>query len=307
MKPSQVFIRIVAVVILAGGLVWVYARQAGSHFDNRNANHQEEKAVVKEEEAKEEQGIPTGDDPWKEMEKLVNAYYKEENFLYKGMVKLIDDNQEEEKVMEEYPFQYQYANGNFYYSLDSMEFVRQAQYLLAVDHRGKLISLSSPGQTRSVSKLFDIADFRDLIEKQKASAVVTIADGVKMLTLEHIQDPQIQGYRIYYDPETYSIQKMLIGMLRLSPLEEESGIEDVNTVSGEGKEGSDTEVPTYSYYLEIGYKEKKALPGKAGMDVLSKFLSRHGEAFSLQPAYKDYQMVNMIAADKSNHEPSVSE
>ncbi|MGN6293129.1 MAG: hypothetical protein ACTHMV_10330 [Chitinophagaceae bacterium] len=307
MKRSRLLIRVVAVVILAGGLVWVYARQAGNHFENGHVRLAEKTDTAKDEEDAEDQGTPTGDDPWKEMEQLVKAYYSGENFLYKGTVKLIDDNQEEEKVMEEYPFQYQYAGGDFYYSLDSTEFVRQAQYLLAVDHRGKLVSLSGSAQAKSVSKLFDISDFRGLMEKQKASAVVTIAGGVKMLTLEHIQDPQIQGYRIYYDPQTYSVQKMLIGMLRLSPLEDESGIYDVNA-SPEGRsESTDTEVPTYSYYMEIGYKEKKTLPGKSGLNILDRFVSRQGKSFSLQPAYIDYQMVNMIPTDKPNHESSAGE
>ena len=97
-------------------------------------------------------------------------------------------------------------------------------------------------------------------------------------------------------------------MLRLSPLEEEDGIEemaDAGAGSSPGKALDSDEILTYSYYLEISYKEKRILPEEKKFDPIGGFVTMTGNALSLQPAYKAYQLINMIPGQaKLNQESS---
>jgi hypothetical protein len=250
----------------------------------------------------EDRGTPTGDDPFAELDKLVGTYYKGGQILLKGTVRLIDDNYEEDKLIGEYPFTYQYSSGDFYYSLDSMEFIRQQEKLLVVDHRAKSITLSSAGGARNIPGLFNIDDFRALIKAQKATAEVTQTGNLKMLTLENIQDPQIQGYRIYYDPSTYAIKKILIGMVRPGPLEESDNAKKDDTA---GEAGT---VYAYSYYMEINYNSHEQPGSKTGFNPLARFVAGEGEAFILRPAYASYELHDLSGQSANlNQEPPISE
>ncbi|MFC0773042.1 hypothetical protein [Terrimonas alba] len=263
---------------------------------------------VKEEKNNEEvekTGTPTGDDPWKEMDKLVNVYYGASGITYKGLVKLIDDNGDQEKVMEEHGFEYAFSGNNFQYSLDSMEFVSQDKYIVAIDHRSRLITLSAAGKQQAGTRLFDMEEFKKIMQEQKANAEVTQSGNEKMLTIDNIQHPQIQGYRIYYDPKTYKINKMLIGVLRLSPLtdEEENYIEDNSPVANgspakeaetnEAGTEEETEIDAYSYYVEIIYRERHELSaGEKGFNPVQKFVKISKDKVELQPAFLTYQLLS---------------
>jgi hypothetical protein len=294
MIKRSIILRITAIILLVGVIAWGYARQVIN-----KPQEPAQEAIADNEETDEQEledaGTPTDDDPFKEMDHLVNAYYKGSHIQLKGSVKLIDDNAEEEKVIEQYPFTYQYAAGDFYYKLDSMEFAGAGGQLLVVDHRAKAISLTAMADSKKMSGIFNIADFRKMIEEQKASAKVTEAGGVKMLTLENIQDPQIQAYRIYYDPVTYSISKILIGMVRLEPLEEKE-----NEVKEEG-------VFAYNYYMELSYSTRESLRTRVD-DVISRFLIKRSDSYVLQPAYSSYDLNDFTRQPASiNQELPISE
>ena len=237
-------------------------------------------------------GTPTNDDPWKEIEKLANAYYDKQGISYRGTIKVIDDNDNTEKVIEEQDFEYSILDKNYHYRLGSMEFVNKKNYLLAVDHTNKIITMSSQVQAGKESKLFDLRTFKNLLTKQKANIRVTQYNDEKIITIDNISDPDIQGYRIYYSPQTYRVHKMLIGMLRLSPLEEEKEVVGQEVQEENASDGSITE---YYYYLEVNFTSIKS------MGISSKEFNPERKFFELQdgrtviaPAFKDYQLQNNI-------------
>ena len=294
---KRFFKYLLILVVLAGGaMIFLYA-QNGYIFRKPATVNVEEK----NDEQADDIGTPTDDDPFTEMDKLVAAYYNQQGSSFTGIVKLIDDNGTKEKVIEEHPFEYTVLNEEFYYSLDKMEVVQKKDMLLVVDNANKLISMSSiihsPGKAK---KLFDISEFKKLMVERKADAKVTQLGSEKILTIENIQDPQVQGYRIYYDPQTFLIKKMLIGMLRLTPLEEvnEDGIEkipDEKTEKPETDNGdvvAESEIDTYTYYMEVIYNETKTLNIKEeAFNPENKFVRINGKKTELTTQYKNYQLI----------------
>lgn len=249
--------------------------------------------VANEEDSVEIIGTPTNDDPWKEIEKLANAYYDKQGISYRGTIKVIDDNDNAEKVIEEQDFEYSILDKNYHYRLGSMEFVNKKNYLLAVDHANKIITMSSQVEAGKESKLFDLRTFKNLLTKQKANVRVTQYNDEKIITIDNISDPDIQGYRIYYSPQTYRVHKMLIGMLRLSPLEEEKDVTDQETQ--EEDTTSEAGLTEYYYYLEVNFTSIKS------MGISSKDFNPERKFFELQegrtvvaPAFKDYRLQNNL-------------
>jgi hypothetical protein len=287
---------LVLVVLAGGAMIFLYAQNGYIFRKPATTNTEKEK-----EEQADDIGTPTDDDPFTEMDKLVTAYYHKQGSSFKGIVKLIDDNGKEEKIIEQHLFEYTVLNEEFYYSLDKMEVVQKKDMLLVVDNTNKLVSMSfianSPGKTK---KLFDIGEFKKLMEERKADAKVTQLGNEKILTIENIQDPQVQGYRIYYDPQTFVIRKMLIGMLRLTPLEEvnEDSIEEIpdgkteEPVTDDRDVVTETEIDTYTYYMEVVYKEIKVLAiNEEAFSPENKFVRINGKNVELASPFKNYQLI----------------
>jgi hypothetical protein len=292
-------------VLAAGTMIWLYA-QNGYLFRKPEQNTR-----LPDEEQGEDIGVPTGDDPWKEMDKLVTTYYDKQGISFKGKIKLIDDNAEQEKVIEEHSFEYTVAGENFHYKLGQIEVVNKKDLVLVADHSNKFISVAPVMSAREKpKKFFDITEFKKILEEQKADAKVTQLGEQKILTIENIQDPQIQGYRIYYDPLTYRISKMLIGMVRLSPLShDEGGIEELPTAIDEKEETVNTgpnteetgeeEIETYTYYMEIIYSEMKVMGIKeAAFHPENRFFVRSKNKIELTPAYSSYQLISNGETEK---------
>jgi len=239
-------------------------------------------------------GMPTGDDPWKEIAKLVNAYYQNGGIEYKGIIKVIDDNGDKEKVIEEQPFEYTIINTDYYYRLAHMEVVNKKNMLVAVDNENKTISIAKNVAMHTTNKMFDLRAFKKVMEKGKAHALVTRVGNEKVLTIDNINDPDIQGYRIYYSPENYRVSKMLIGMARLTPLEDEKE-EQNEEVEPAVKAGNDEQIDPYYYYLEVLFTTVQPLTIQASdFKPEQKFIRYGQDTFGLAPAYKEYQLLNTI-------------
>ena len=236
-------------------------------------------------------GTPTGDDPWKEISKLVNAYYDNGGIEYKGVIKVIDDNGDREKVIEEQPFEYAILNNDYYYRLAHMEVVNKKNMLVAIDNENKTISIARNVVKQNTNKMFDLRAFKKVMEKGKAHALVTQVGNEKVLTIDNINDPDIQGYRIYYSPQTYRVSKMLIGMVRLTPLEDEKE-EQSEAVE---PAASDEQIDPYYYYLEVLFTQVQPLTIQASdFKPEQKFIRYGQDTFGLAPAYKEYKLLNTI-------------
>jgi hypothetical protein len=240
-------------------------------------------------------GQPTDDDPYDQLSKLLKAYYEKDGISYKGSMKLFDGNGDEDKLLEEKNFEYSYFNNEYSYSLSPIEVVDKKDYSIIVNHDDKVIAVAPKIGKQQRADLFNLKDFKKILEQQKANVKVTQLGDEKMLTIDSIQDPNIQGYRIYYSPTSYKIRKILIGMLRLNSLDEEPE-EDANklqagdkSVKPEDQEGVDV----YYYYLEINYSEIKALSLHEGeFNPEKKFLKTVGKKIELTDAFEGYQFFN---------------
>lgn len=255
-------------------------------------------SIEQQEDSVEIVGTPTGDNPWKEIEKLVKAYYQKNGVYYKGTIKVIDDNQDTEKVLEEQPFEYSIINNSYYYRLGQMEVINKKDLLLAVDNENKTVSFSRNGLTYKANKPFDIRTFKKIMEKATANAIVTQQGEEKIITIDHIGDPDIQGYRIYYSPKTYQIIKMLIGMLRLSPLEEDEAenIAETQQTDNSKNTGDNSDgINTYYYFLQVEFSDIKYLSTKEkDFSPENKFIQLNNDTIKLTPAYNQYQLLNTI-------------
>lgn len=243
-------------------------------------------------------GEPTGDDPWKELDKLVKAYYIKDGVFYQGTIKLFDDNGDAEKLLEEKKFQYTYFNNEYSYSLGPLEVINKKDYAVIVNHEDKMISVS-PKITASVRKkdLLSITDLKNIIEQQNANVTVTRLGDEKILTIDSIQDADIQGYRIYYSPETYMISKIIVGMVRLYSLDDESAGEEKKdapvVTETNTEEEADGEIEGYYYYLEINYSVIKPLSLQEGeFNPEKKFIRIEGKKLELAPEFAGYQLFN---------------
>src|SRR5690349_8727486 len=164
---KKMLIRVLSVILVIASLTFVYTYAQQIHKKNLSIADTPPAAAA---DKGEDTGTPTGDDPWEEMNKLVTAYYSDHGVYYKGNIKLIDDNGEQEKVLEDHPFEYSFFNGDFRYTLDSMEFISQQSYVLAIDYRGKFISFSQGTGPSASGKIFDMDAFKKMMEGQQAHA-----------------------------------------------------------------------------------------------------------------------------------------
>ena len=303
---------LVLFLIVTGTALYLYAQSVFQFHKPAPESNLNQQATEQVEYA----GEPTNDDPWKEIDKLIKVYYDKHGVSFKGKVKLIDDNSDKEKIIEEDQFEYSISGADFYYRLGQIEVVNNHGLALLADHSNKFITASfSNTPATPAKKIFDISEFKKLMEERKADAKVTQLGEEKILTIDNIVDPQIQGYRIYYNPQTYQVSKMLIGMLRLSPLDEdEGGVEDISTSPDQNNEksnnensGNADEIETYTYYLEITYDEMKILDLTAvDFTPEKKFIVINKDKIELAQNYKNYQLVvnGMIEneIEKANNE-----
>lgn len=318
MKKKVLKYFLVFFVLATGTIIYMYAQKG---FLFRPGPEQKEDSVQKnEEDQPEDIGRLTDDDPWKEMDKIVAANNSTQGVSFKGTVKLIDDNADKEKILEEQNFEYSFIGRSMYQKIGNMEFINKPDLLLVADHNNKFITVSTNEQPETkAGKLFDIKEFKKLMEERKADAKVTQTGEQKLLTIENIEDPQVQGYRIYYDPETYKINKLLIGMLRLSPLsDDEGGIEEIpgppDDKAANKKEETDStkeeEIETFTYYLEIVYAEMKILGLKEGsFHPENKFILKtkdksDGYQIQLTPAFSKYHLINNGMDENENDKQS---
>jgi hypothetical protein len=304
MKKSLKKYLMILLLLGAGGMIYLYAHQGYFIGGNENNDPADEQA--------DDIGTSTNDNPWEEMNKLVHAYYNKQGVSYKGSIKLIDDNGSEEKIIEQHTFEYSIVGQNMYYRVGHMEVVSKTGLSLVADNINQFVSVSLQSSAGNKNtKLFDIDKFKEMMEKTKAEAKVTQLGNQKILTIENIDDPQIQGYRIYYDPGTYQVSKMLIGMLRLSPLnEDDEGIDKIPEADNNTKNTQsnldqtiEDEIETYTYYVEITYGELKILSiSEEAFHPESKFITIAKNRIELTPAFSKYELLDNGAAENETKE-----
>ena len=288
------YLKILAGIILVAVLVLVYTQAVTQTSRNEKTIAATNALTVNSDQDTTDIGEPTGDDPWKELDNLVKAYYIKEGVLYEGNMKLYDDNGDKEKLLEEKKFEYTYFNNEYSYSLEPLEVVNKKDYAVIVNHDDKIIAVTPKITTKTKKKgLLNLSDFKKILEEQNANTKVTRRGNEKILTIDSIQDPDIQGYRIYYSPETYKISRIFIGMVRLSPLDDGSVAEDDQHNKPQTNESDEDKIQGYYYYLEINYSMVKPLSLHAGeFNPENKFVRIDGKKIELTREFKEYRLYN---------------
>lgn len=232
----------------------------------------------------------TSDDPWSQMDKIVAAYYSEGGMFYKGSINVYDDNGKQEKLIEQNPFEYTLFNTDYHYRLSSLEVISKPDFTFAVDHNTKTVALAQKVST-GAAKLFDLRSFKQAIEEKKASLKVSQLGTEKILTVDGIEDPTIQGYRIYYSPTTFRVNKIVMGMTRLAPLDESDEQQEVKGTSSE-QEG-EPNIEEYVYYVEIKYDQVQKLSLKGDdFNPESKIIDQTNHHIQLTPAFSEYHLLD---------------
>jgi hypothetical protein len=81
----------------------------------------------------------TGDDPWKELEKIYQSFNDGKNISYSGKIKLQEED--EDKVLEETPYSCEVNGGFYHYTIDSVEMIYNREISLNIYHREKIMIL----------------------------------------------------------------------------------------------------------------------------------------------------------------------
>jgi hypothetical protein len=276
----------VAVLLLAAAVAFTQGWFPGKHTN-------EEAAVTMDGVMDEtETGIALDDDPWQEMEKLVNAYYAngKDQVQYSGKMILTDDSDEEGKVLEEQAFDYAFCKGDYYYKIGLYECVGKEKFILMADHQFKNISISevSPG-SGTPEQALDMAGYSKLLQQQNAVVKLVQTASGRVLTIDKIQDASIQGFSIYYDPATYRVQKIVVGMLRFNPVQETTDEENADTNEEEKEEDS---LQGYLYKLTISYDRINVIAGSTPFRPENKFIRIVNDKMELAPEYREYELMN---------------
>ncbi|MGV3768135.1 MAG: hypothetical protein ACO1NW_18530 [Chitinophagaceae bacterium] len=221
-------------------------------------------------------GVPVDDDPWLELEKIIQSYYRDKGRHCSGTITAIDDNGEVEKILEKMTFDYSFFKDRYHSVMGNLEMAQCNGVLVAVDHEHQQVNITNVSEAAGASFLPDLSVFRKLMEQREADLRVTKLGDKKILTIDNIADPSIQGYRIYYDPNSYEVTNMLIGMMRAFSIEEK---EDALS-PGE-----------YCYYLDVVF-EKNEIIGmeKSKFLPIERIVRKENGQWMLAPKYKDFQL-----------------
>lgn len=238
------------------------------------------------------------DDPWEDLQKIVHAFQSSDGITYSGNIKLIDENGSEQKCIEQSPFTYTLFDDAFYYSLSGVEVISKKNFTLFVDHTSTTIALTQKAKAEVKTAPFNVEAFQKLLDQRQAKIKLSQLDTVRILTIDHILDPVIQGYRVYYSPHTFQIRKIEIGMARLSAVsnekEDNTNADSDQNINGTApREENEEAIQTYTYYMEIEYKQVSKSTGKEESFLPeNKFINSTHHIIQLTDAFKNYTLLN---------------
>lgn len=193
-----------------------------------------------------------------------------------GEMVLIDATKDEEKIVEQHPFQWWFGNGLTSFLLDSVMVVQDTSYSLQVDHREETIQILPMKKDSAVQ--WSLGQILTSLKDMQAKITLENEGAYKVLTVDSLALPDFQGYRIFVDPRSYEVKKILIGMNRLQPL------------GSTGFDPQDEEL--YTYFLEIRYNQRKPV-SKTEMPRLEQYVQVSPEnpgEFVPVPGYQRYTM-----------------
>lgn len=259
-----------------------------------------------------EEGTLTNDDPWTEMNKIAERYLNNNLLSLSGNIKLYD--YESSKLIEEQKFSYSKSAKFWLYTLGSIETAANDKYTVAVDHSENVVAVSKTRNLSASIQAFDIEKLKKLLSDNEASARVLQNGNQKILVVNNIIYEDIANYKIYYDPDTYRVSKIIMEMSTTDDFNPDDSDADSAKSAGENKTENDevsdeAETNTQSqqmdsltenaipgiqfndYTVEINYVQEKQLPPTAN-DPVKKYVTIKDKMIMLTDQFKNYELIN---------------
>lgn len=291
-----------AAAILLGLIVvgQVAVTQLGKRALNRSDNmsvEEQEKAPTLLEIA---EGVKTGDDPVKELGRIIKAYKKQKAISFTGKVKLYKD--EGETPVEESSFVYKKEGEHELYTIGPVSFVSENGEVLYVDQESRIIQLtiaSEESGNKQMNRVNQFDEIKKYMEQDSAEAVVTKTDKEKIITIINSYHPSVQQYVIHYSTDTYMITEINMVMYKNETMDEsdfKAAEEEINKRKEERqKNSSDTlllpEELGYKqtlYQVDFIYDETKLIVDWIAGDKISDYISKQGKEYTLKDPYKEF-------------------
>jgi hypothetical protein len=286
-------------MLVIGQVAITQLKKAGFFQQKEQVLTEEEKPLTIHDIA---EGKPTGDDPLKEMEKILNAYSRQKVFSFSGTVKLYQEMGEEDKVTEEKNIRFQKEGSRMYYSLGSIEYITQSKHTLMVDHDSKVINVTAGEPIKAgIMESMQIEQLKKYLQANSAEAIVTETETEKIITMMNNTDPLVQQYIIRYKKDRYWITGINMIMFRTEEMEEEdyTATEQMRLQREEERSKN----PADSTYLpeELGYKQSFYEVEFVYTDFMEEvvwlptqsvenYVLLNGDAFELKELYKEYEL-----------------
>lgn len=244
------------------------------------------------------EGIPTGDDPVKEVEKIIKAFSEQSIFSISGAIKLYEEDAEgEDKLTEEKQMEYKKEGQHIYYRMGSLEYLFEKNQFLIVDHDSKVMHFSREDDFKeSVVLSAQLNQIKKFITADSSEAIVTMLNGEKSITIINPSDPSVQQYTISYISSTYRITGISMIMYRTEEMEEND-----YTAMDDAKEKS-TITPDTSlsiedfgykqsyYHIEFVYTNYSEKVVWLPQQLIQNFLLQRNNDCILNEQYKDYEL-----------------
>jgi hypothetical protein len=116
---------------------------------------------------------------------------------------------------------------------------------------------------------------------------VEMEGDLKVLTVDSLSITEFQGYRIFVDPQSYEVKRILVGMNRLQPLDETEAVV--------------SEDDFFTYFLEIRYKTRRMI-SRMEMPQPGQFVQLDPAAPGLYMPTAAYQRYKMLAQPEVIHQ-----
>jgi hypothetical protein len=293
---KQVFVVLGSVCLL--GIYQIAKTQIRKHQKiEMLQNEEEEKPLTLAEIAT---GEKTGEDPFKEIEKIIHNYGQKNNLSYTGTIKLYE-NEEDEKSTEEKTTQFKKDGNRVYYSIGPIEYIYEKAQLLMIDHESKIMQITPLEENAQNQQTLQLQQMKKYMEADSAQAIVTKTEKEKIITILNPLDPAVQQYSIHYNPDTYYVTEVQMVMVRTEEMTGDDYEEAEELLKQREKEKEKNPADTTMVMEELGIKQTVYRVAVFYRDftttvtwipeqTIDEYILRQGSEIEPRDAYKEYEL-----------------
>jgi hypothetical protein len=236
----------------------------------------------------------TGDDPWKELEKIYEIFNQGKNVSYSGKIKLQEEDAD--KMLEETSYSCEVNDGNYHYSIDSVEMIYNREISLNIYHRERIMILGRGKQTVKNWWTFSSIDSVRKYAMLDSAEVKVKQDGtLKLISVENNGNPDVYAYEIYYDPYTYRLTRLVMFFTSLQDIngEGEAATDETDVTLPENEEDSQAGNAIYfnTYRMELTYDNFSVREGRKDFAPESRYIRIDKKKILINDQYKGYRII----------------